>query len=63
MGNTIIPLGNGGDEVTSQWIKAAGIAIDEQHFCKVANVKDIDRKTYTTIETILSKKVGNQTTI
>ncbi|MCC5660170.1 hypothetical protein LC608_24970 [Nostoc sp. XA010] len=39
MGNTIISLGNGGDEGTSQWMKAAGIAIDEQHFCKVARVK------------------------
>ena len=39
MGNTIIPLGNGGDEGTPQWMKSAGIAIDEQHFCKVARVK------------------------
>ncbi|MEH1912970.1 hypothetical protein [Nostoc sp.] len=47
MGNTIIPLGDGGDEATSRWMKAAGIAIDEEHYRKVANAKDIDRRTYT----------------
>ncbi|MGF1938805.1 MAG: plasmid replication protein, CyRepA1 family [Nostoc sp. ChiQUE02] len=47
MGNTIIPLGNGSDEGTSRWMKAAGIAIDEEHYRKVANAKDIDRRTYT----------------
>jgi hypothetical protein len=46
MGNTIIPLGNDGDEGTSRWMKAAGIAIDEEHYRKVANAKDIDRRTY-----------------
>ncbi|MCC5633373.1 hypothetical protein LC613_38535 [Nostoc sphaeroides CHAB 2801] len=46
MGNTIIPLGDGGDEATSRWMKAAGIAIDEEHYRKVANAKDIDRRTY-----------------
>ena len=47
MGNTIIPLGDGGDEGASRWMKAAGIAIDEEHYRKVANAKDIDRRTYT----------------
>lgn len=47
MGNTIIPLGDGGDEATSRWMKAAGIAIDEEHYRLVANAKDIDRRTYT----------------
>ncbi|MHC5915588.1 MAG: plasmid replication protein, CyRepA1 family [Nostoc sp.] len=47
MGNTIIPLGNDGDEGTSRWMKAAGITIDEEHYRKVANAKDIDRRTYT----------------
>ncbi|QFS52282.1 plasmid replication protein, CyRepA1 family [Nostoc sphaeroides] len=46
MGNTIIPLGDGGDEGTSRWMKAAGIAIDSEHYRKVANAKDIDRRTY-----------------
>ncbi|MCC5622109.1 hypothetical protein [Nostoc sp. CHAB 5715] len=46
MGNTIIPLGNGGDEGTSRWMKAQGIAIDEEHYRLVANAKDIDRRTY-----------------
>ncbi len=46
MGNTIIPLGDGGDEATSRWMKVAGIAIDEEHYRKVANAKDIDRRTY-----------------
>ncbi|MCC5604176.1 hypothetical protein [Nostoc favosum] len=46
MGNTIIPLGDGGDEATSRWMKAAGIAIDEEHYRKVANAKNIDRRTY-----------------
>ncbi|MHC5861025.1 hypothetical protein [Nostoc sp.] len=36
------------DEGTSRWwMKAAGIAIDEEHYRKVANAKDIDRRTYT----------------
>ena len=30
----------------SRWMKAAGIAIDEEHYRKVANAKDIDRRTY-----------------
>ncbi|MBN3870755.1 hypothetical protein [Nostoc sp. JL33] len=47
MGNTIIPLGDGGDESASRCMKAAGIAIDEEHYRKVANAKDIDRRTYT----------------
>ncbi|AUB44798.1 Superfamily II DNA or RNA helicase (plasmid) [Nostoc flagelliforme CCNUN1] len=47
MGNTIIPLGDGGDESTSRSLKAAGIAIDEEHYRKVANAKDIDSRTYT----------------
>ncbi|MEH2162872.1 MAG: hypothetical protein V7K38_18055 [Nostoc sp.] len=47
MGNTIIPLGNGGDEGTSLWMKAALIAIDEEHYRKVANAKGIDTRTYT----------------
>ncbi|MCC5619633.1 DUF3854 domain-containing protein, partial [Nostoc sp. CHAB 5836] len=46
MGNKIVPVGDGGDESASRWMKAAGIAIDEEHFRKVANAKDIDRRTY-----------------
>jgi hypothetical protein len=29
-----------------KWMKAAGIAIDEEHYRNVANAKDIDRRTY-----------------
>ncbi|WP_375505222.1 plasmid replication protein, CyRepA1 family [uncultured Nostoc sp.] len=47
MGNTIVPVGDATDEGASRWMKAAGIAIDEEHFRKVANAKDIDRRTYT----------------
>ncbi|MEH2465342.1 hypothetical protein [Nostoc sp.] len=36
MGNTIILLGNGADESASRWMKAAGIAIDSEHYRKVA---------------------------
>ncbi|MEH2079982.1 MAG: hypothetical protein V7K89_08180 [Nostoc sp.] len=58
-----IPVGDGASKGASRWMKAAGIVIDEEHYRKVANAKDIDRRTYTTIGTILSKKVDNQTTI
>ncbi|WP_375497235.1 plasmid replication protein, CyRepA1 family [uncultured Nostoc sp.] len=47
MGNTIVPVEDGGDEGTSRWMKAAGIAIDSEHYRKVANAKDIDSRTYT----------------
>jgi Domain of unknown function (DUF3854)/Origin of replication binding protein len=47
MGNTIIPVGDGVDEGTSRWMKAQGIALDWEHYTKVANAKDIDKKTYT----------------
>ncbi|MHC5770749.1 MAG: plasmid replication protein, CyRepA1 family [Nostoc sp.] len=47
MGNTIAPVGDATDEGASRWMKAAGIAIDEEHYRKVANAKDIDRRTYT----------------
>ena len=47
MGNTIVPVGDGGDEGTSRWMKAAGIAINEEYYRKVANAKDIGRRTYT----------------
>ena len=46
MGNTIAPVGDATDEGASRWMKAAGIAIDEEHYRKVANAKDIDRRTY-----------------
>ena len=46
MGNTIVPAGDGGDEGASRWMKTAGIAIDSEHYAKVANAKDIDRRTY-----------------
>jgi hypothetical protein len=46
MGNTIVPVGDAADEGASRWMKAAGIAIDEEHYRKVANAKDIDRRTY-----------------
>ncbi|MEH2160513.1 MAG: plasmid replication protein, CyRepA1 family [Nostoc sp.] len=45
MGNTIIPVGDASDEGASRWMKAAGIAINEEHFRKVTNAKDIDRRT------------------
>ncbi|MCW5319605.1 DUF3854 domain-containing protein [Nostoc sp. KVJ3] len=47
MGNTIAPVGDATDEGASRWMKAAGIAIDEEHYRKVVNAKDIDRRTYT----------------
>ncbi|NDJ25904.1 hypothetical protein GS682_30820 [Nostoc sp. B(2019)] len=47
MGNTIIPAGDSSDEGASRWMKAALIAIDEEHYRKVANALDIDRRTYT----------------
>ncbi|MCG6138799.1 MAG: hypothetical protein MET45_30110 [Nostoc sp. LLA-1] len=47
MGNTIVPAGDSADEGAARWMKAAGIAIDEEHYRKVANAKDIDRRTYT----------------
>lgn len=47
MGNTIAPVGDATDEGASRWMKAAGIAIDSEHYRKVANAKDIDRRTYT----------------
>ncbi len=47
MGNTIIPLGNATHEGVSRWMKAVGIVIDEEHYHKVANAKDIDLRTYT----------------
>ena len=46
MGNTIAPVGDATDEGASRWMKAAGIAIDEEYYDKVANAKDIDRRTY-----------------
>lgn len=47
MGNTIISAGDGVDDTASRWMKAAGIAVDSEHYRKVANAKDIDRRTYT----------------
>ncbi|MBD2451246.1 DUF3854 domain-containing protein [Nostoc sp. FACHB-152] len=47
MGNTIVPAGDTPDEWAARWMKAAGNAIDQEHYQKVANAKDIDRKTYT----------------
>jgi hypothetical protein len=47
MGNTIVPAGDGVDDGAQKWMKAAGVAIDEEHYRKVANAKDIDRRTYT----------------
>lgn len=47
MGNTIIPVGDGVNEGARQWMKAAGIALDWEHYTKVANAKDIDKRTYT----------------
>ncbi|OYD97357.1 hypothetical protein CDG76_00160 [Nostoc sp. 'Peltigera membranacea cyanobiont' 210A] len=34
-----IPVGDGASEGASRWMKAAGIAIDEEHYRKVANLK------------------------
>ncbi|TBR56503.1 bifunctional DNA primase/helicase [Westiellopsis prolifica IICB1] len=47
MGNTIIPVGDGVNEEASRWMKAIGVALDWEHYTKVANAKDIDKKTYT----------------
>jgi hypothetical protein len=47
MGNTIVSAGDGVDDGAHKWIKAAGVAIDEEHYRKVANAKNIDRRTYT----------------
>ncbi|WP_193199948.1 plasmid replication protein, CyRepA1 family [Nostoc sp. MG11] len=47
MGNTIIPVGDSSDDGAARWIKAAGVALDWEHCTKVANTKDIDRRTYT----------------
>lgn len=47
MGNNIVPLGNDGDEGASRYMKAAGIAIHEEYYRKVANAKDIYWRTYT----------------
>ncbi|WP_258169536.1 MULTISPECIES: hypothetical protein [Nostoc cyanobionts] len=43
MGNTIVPMGNGGDESASRWMKAAGIAIDEEHYVSVTCNRQIDK--------------------
>ncbi|WP_334915428.1 hypothetical protein [Nostoc sp.] len=40
-------MGDDGDEGTSWYMKAAGIAIDEEYYRKVANAKDIYWRTYT----------------
>ncbi|MBD2472011.1 DUF3854 domain-containing protein [Nostoc sp. FACHB-145] len=47
MGNTIVPAGDTPDEWAARWMKAAGNAIDQEHYRNVANAKDIDRRTYT----------------
>ncbi|MBD2682404.1 MULTISPECIES: plasmid replication protein, CyRepA1 family [Nostoc] len=46
MGNTIVCAGDGTDEAALHLMKAAGNTIDSEHYRKVANAKDIDRKTY-----------------
>ncbi|BAY41351.1 hypothetical protein NIES2111_57470 (plasmid) [Nostoc sp. NIES-2111] len=46
MGNTIVSAGDGTDEAARHLMKAAGNAIDSEHYRQVANAKDIDRKTY-----------------
>jgi hypothetical protein len=46
MGNTIIPAGDGSDDGAARWIKAAGDVLSWEHCQKVANAKDIDRRTY-----------------
>jgi hypothetical protein len=47
MGNTIVSADDSADEGAQKWMKAAGIAIDEEHYHQVANAKDIDLRTYT----------------
>ncbi|BAZ33851.1 hypothetical protein NIES4074_63650 (plasmid) [Cylindrospermum sp. NIES-4074] len=47
MGNTIVSAGDDMDEAARRLMKAAGTAIDAEHYRNVANAKDIDRKTYT----------------
>ncbi|MBD2302785.1 plasmid replication protein, CyRepA1 family [Nostoc sp. FACHB-190] len=47
MGNTIVSAGDNMDEAARHLMKAAGNAIDAEHYRNVANAKDIDRKTYT----------------
>ena len=39
-------MGDTTDEGASRWMKAASIAIDQEYYRKVANAKDIDRRTY-----------------
>jgi hypothetical protein len=46
MGNTIVSAGDNTDEAARHLMKAAGNAIDSEHYRQVANAKDIDRKTY-----------------
>ena len=46
MGNTIVSAGDNTDEAAWHLMKAAGNAIDSEHYRNVANAKDIDRKTY-----------------
>jgi hypothetical protein len=46
MGNTIIPAGDGSDDGAARWMKAAGDVLSWEHCTKVANAKDIDRRTY-----------------
>lgn len=46
MDNSIIMLGDSANDRTAAWMKAAGIALDQEHSTKVANAKDIDSTTY-----------------
>lgn len=46
MGNTIISVGDLVSESAKNSMKAAGEALDQEHYVAVANSKDIDRKVY-----------------
>ncbi|MEJ1934679.1 hypothetical protein WDZ92_31150 [Nostoc sp. NIES-2111] len=46
MGNTIVSAGDNTDKAARHLMKAAGNAIESEHYRQVANAKDIDRKTY-----------------
>ncbi len=46
MGNTIIPMADAADEITSARMRAAAEAIDQEHCLAVANAANITRKIY-----------------
>ncbi|MEH1971314.1 hypothetical protein [Nostoc sp.] len=49
MGNIIVPV----EDSASHWMKVLDIAIDEENYRKIANAKDINRRTYIMSDLIL----------